>query len=176
MISKNSGFYRDSRACFKRIKVTEAPTARVGGSYCEFFRVNIPAYDTWKKLFFSNDVKPCAYSIVFQKRLFEFPREANLKQQCLIKIKCKNIQSIQQARVNHVYCLGLNPGLKKVRFQLASNKTFCPNPQPLSHRQVKQRQITKINKIMLSAPSLPLIGFPHKVYNIRIEMQISISF
>ena len=131
MISKNSGFYRDSRACFKRIKVIEVPTARVGGSYCEFFRVNIPAYDAWKKLFFSNDVKPCAYRIVFQKRLFEFSREANLKQQCLIKIKCKNIQSIQQARVNHAYCVGLNPGWKKVRFQLALNKTFCPNPQPL---------------------------------------------
>ena len=31
---------------------------------------NIPTYDTWKKLFFSSDVKPCAYSLVFQNRLF----------------------------------------------------------------------------------------------------------
>ena len=61
-----------------------------------------------------------------------------------------------------------------MRFQLALNKTFCPNPQPLTHRRLKQRQKTKINKTMLSAPlsSLPpspLIGFPYKVHNIRIE-------
>ena len=81
---------------------------------------------------------------------------------------------MQQARVNHAYCVGLNLGWKKMRFQLALNKTFCPNPQSLSHQQVKQCQRTKINKTILSSPSLPLIGFPHKVYKIRIEMQISI--
>ena len=42
-----------------------------------------------------------------------------------------------------------------MRFQLVLNKTFCPNPQPLIQRQLKQRQITKINKTMLFAPSLP---------------------
>ena len=79
--------------------------------------------------------------------------------------------------MNHAYCVGINPGWKKMTFQLALNKTFCPNLQPLTHRQVKQRQRTKINKTMLSA-SLPhpLIGFPHKVHNIRIEKQISIPF
>ena len=63
------------------------------------------------------------------------------------------------------------------RFQLALNKTFCPNPQHLTHRQVKQHQRTKINKSVLFA-SLPppLIGFQRKVYSIRIEMQISILF
>ena len=71
------------------------------------------------------------------------------------KKKCRYIQSIQQAKVNHAYCIGLNPGWKKMRFQLALNKTFCPNLQPLTHRQVKRRQRTKINKIMLYAPSLP---------------------
>ena len=103
-------------------------------------------------------------------------REENLKQQWLIKIKCRNIQSIQQARMNHAYCVGINPGWKKMTFQLALNKTFCPNPQPLTHRQVKQRQRTKINKTMLLPPPFPFIGFPHKVYNIRVEMQISIPF
>ena len=73
--------------------------------------------------------------------------------QWLMKIKCRNIQSIQQARMNHVYYLGLNPGWKKMRFQLALNKTFCPYPQPLTHRQVKQRQRTKINKTMLPPSS-----------------------
>ena len=68
------------------------------------------------------------------------------------KIKCRNIQSIQQARTNHAYCVGLNPVWKKMRFQLVLNKTFCNNPQPLTHRQAEQRQRTKINKTMLSAP------------------------
>ena len=64
---------------------------------------------------------------------------------------------------------------KKMRFQLALNKTFCPNPQPLTHRQVKQRQRTKLNKTMLSDPHpFPLIGFPYKFYNISIEMHVSI--
>ena len=78
--------------------------------------------------------------------------------------------------MNHAYCVGLNPGWKKMTFQLALNKTFWPNPQPLTHRQVKQRQRTKINKTMLSAPPFALIDFRHKVYNIRIEMQISVPF
>ena len=56
--------------------------------------------------------------------------------------------------MNHSYCVGLNPSWKKMQFQLALNKTFCPNPQPLTHRWLKQHQIKK-NKIMLSAPSLP---------------------
>ena len=41
-----------------------------------------------------------------------------------------------------------------MRFQLALNKTFRPKPQPLTHQQGKQRQRTKINKTMLSPPSL----------------------
>ena len=72
--------------------------------------------------------------------------------------------------MNHAYCVGLNPSWKKMRYQLALNKTFCPNQQPLIQRQVKQRQRTKINKAMLSAPLPLLIGFPHKVYDIRIEI------
>ena len=57
--------------------------------------------------------------------------------------------------MNHAYCLGLNPGWKKMQFQLALNKIFCPNPQPFTHRRLKQRQITKINKAMLTDLSLP---------------------
>ena len=57
--------------------------------------------------------------------------------------------------MNHAYCVSLNPDWKKMQFQLALNKTFCLNPQPLTHRQLKERQRTKINKTMLSvsAPS-----------------------
>ena len=79
--------------------------------------------------------------------------------------------------MNHAYCVGINPGWKKMTFQLALNKTFCPNPQPLTHRRLKQRQTTKINKTMLSAPlSPPALVFSHKVHNIKIEKQIRILF
>ena len=53
--------------------------------------------------------------------------------QWLIKINCRNIQSIQHTKMNHAYCIGLNLGWKKMRIQLALNKTSCPNPQPLTH-------------------------------------------
>ena len=41
--------------------------------------------------------------------------------------------------------------LKKIRFQLALNKPFCPTSPPLINRSFKHRQRTKINKTMLSA-------------------------
>ena len=75
--------------------------------------------------------------------------------QWLIKMKRRNIQSIQQARMNHAYCVSLSSGWKKMWFQLALNKTFCPTPHPFILRRLKQRQMTKINGTMLSAPSLP---------------------
>ena len=50
--------------------------------------------------------------------------------------------------------MSLNCCWRKIIFQLTLNKTFCPNPQPLTHQQGKQRQRTKINKTMLSSPSL----------------------
>ena len=50
----------------------------------------------------------------------------------------------------HAYCFGLHSGWKKIPFQLVLNKTFCPTPQPLTHRQLKHHQRTKINKTMLS--------------------------
>ena len=96
-----------------------------------------------------------------------FQGKKNLKQQWLLKIKCRNIQSIQQARMNHAYCVGLNPGWKKMRFQLVLNKTFRTNPQPLTHRQVNHRQRTKINKTMLSAPSLS----PHRFSTQSLQYQ-----
>ena len=69
--------------------------------------------------------------------------------------------------MNHAYCVGINPSWKKMRFQLAQNKTFCPNPQPFSHQQVKQLQRTKINKTILSAPFLP----PHRFSTQSLQCQ-----
>ena len=58
------------------------------------------------------------------------------------------------------------PG-KKIRFQLALDKSFCLIAPPLTHRRLKLRQRTKVNKTMISAS-------PPKVHNINIEKQISI--
>ena len=82
------------------------------------------------------------------------------------KNKIRNIPSIQQARTNHAYCVGLNPGLKKITFQLALNKTFWPNPQPFTYRQVKERTRTKINKTTLSAHLPPPSSVFHTKFTI----------
>ena len=72
--------------------------------------------------------------------------EGNLKQQFLIKIKCRNIQSIQQARMNHAYCVGswrlnlhdqLKSRLEKDAISPSLKKTFCLNPKPLTHPRIK---------------------------------------
>ena len=63
-----------------------------------------------------------------------------------MKVRRRNFQSIQHGRMNHGYCVGLNPGWKKTPFQYAVNKTFYPTPQPLTHRRSKHRQRTKIIK------------------------------
>ena len=38
-----------------------------------------------------------------------------------------------------------------MQIQLGLYKTFCPTPPPLTHKQLKHSQKTKINQIMLSA-------------------------
>ena len=60
-----------------------------------------------------------------------------MKQQWLIKLKRRNIHSIQHARICHAYCSDLNPGWKKIRFQLALSKTFWPTPRGLTHQRLK---------------------------------------
>ena len=81
----------------------------------------------------------------------------------LIKTKRRNIQLIQETRTNHAYYVGLNPGSKKMGLRRALDKTFCSNQQPLTHRRLKQRQRTKLNKTMLSAPS-PCPPPPHRFF------------
>ena len=43
---------------------------------------------------------------------------------------------------------------KKIQFQLALNKIFCPTPPLLIHQRLKHHQRTKINETMLSASLL----------------------
>ena len=45
-------------------------------------------------------------------------------------------------------------GSKKIRFQLALNKTYSLTPPPLIHRRLKHRQRIKINKTMPSGSSV----------------------
>ena len=53
----------------------------------------------------------------------------------------------------HAYCFGLSPCWKNMMcFQLVLNKTFCPTWQPLTYRQLKHYQRTKINKPMFLPP------------------------
>ena len=74
---------------------------------------------------------------------------------------------MQQARMNHTYCVDLNPGWKKMRLKLVLNKTFCTNPQPLTHRQVKQRQRTKLIKQSFLHPSFS----PHRFSTQSLQCQ-----
>ena len=77
---------------------------------------------------------------------YTFPREENLKQQWLIKIKRTNIQSIWHVRICHVYCFSLNPGWERLQFQLPLNKTFFPTPDPSfidDWSSAKEQKLTK---------------------------------
>ena len=87
-----------------------------------------------------------------------------------MKIKRRNIQSLQQVSMCHAYIgLANNLGWKKIRFQLPLNKTFCLTAPPLIQRRFKHRQRTKINKTMLPYkhttwnPRGVFVGFlPHR--------------
>ena len=46
------------------------------------------------------------------------PKERISETTMPIKTRRRNIQSIQQARMNHAYCVSLNPGWKKMGFQV----------------------------------------------------------
>ena len=62
-----------------------------------------------------------------------------------------NVEISGQYNISHAYCFDWNPGWKKMRFQLALNKTSCPTPPPLICRRLKHRQRIKNYKTMLSA-------------------------
>ena len=96
--------------------------------------------------------------------IYKFPREENQKQQCLMKIKRRNIQSIQYVRMRQTYYHGLNSTWEKIRFQLALNKTFFPTPKPSATNNLNTTKKKKINQE--NAFCLPLIDFPYTVHSI----------
>ena len=70
---------------------------------------------------------------------------------------------MQQARMNHAYCVDLNPCWKKTRFQLALNETFCPNQQPLPppHRfSTQSLQYENLNTNKYSTVTVNGLGPP----------------
>ena len=72
-----------------------------------------------------------------------------------MKLKCTNIQSIQQVILNYAYCVALNPVCKKMYFQLALNKTFCAthNLSPTDDSSnAKGQKLTKWCFLPLSVP------------------------
>ena len=72
-------------------------------------RNDFKLYNIWNKYIYRKDYLR-GYWLKEGLSFYKFPREENLKQQWLIKIKCRKIQSIQHARMCHAYCFGLNPG------------------------------------------------------------------
>ena len=76
---------------------------------------------------------------------------------CFINTKRRNIQLIQHAKMYHVDCFGLNPGWKKMQYQLALNTTkeqklmkqyFLP-PRHRISLQSTQNQNWKSNKYFI---------------------------
>ena len=67
-------------------------------------------------------------------------------------VKKQKYPVIQHARICHACCFGLNRGWKKIQFQLALNKTFCPTPQPLTHRRGTDKEQKLTNQCF---PPLP---------------------
>ena len=64
-------------------------------------------------------------------------------------------------KIRTVFCMSIKfdlnvrkTGWKKIRFQLAQNKTYSLTTPPLIQRRFKHRQRTKINKTMLSVSSV----------------------
>ena len=75
---------------------------------------------------------------------------------------------MQQAKMNHAYCVGLNPGWKKIRFQLALNKTFRTTRQTTLHPPtIKATPMSKEKqKNAFCTPSLPFLSVFHTKFTI----------
>ena len=74
-------------------------------------RNDFKLYNIWNKYIYRKDYLR-GYWLKEGLSFCKYPKEENLKQQCLIKIKCRNIQSIRNARMCNAYFFGLNPGWK----------------------------------------------------------------
>ena len=95
---------------------------------------------------------PCEIRKFLKNTYFEEHLRTNADQMICNKISEK---------IRAVFCISIKfdlnvrkTGWKKIRFQLALNKTYSLTPPPLIHRRFKHRQRTKINKTMLSASSV----------------------
>ena len=70
-------------------------------------QIDLILYNVWNKqtnIFIEMVI--CVAAVCKSGSFDKFSRDENLKQQWLIKIKCKNIQSIQHARMCYAYYFG----------------------------------------------------------------------
>ena len=72
---------------------------------------------------------------------YELPRNKNLKQQCLLKIKCCNIQLMQHARICHLHfeadCFKRDLQVRKYSLKFWSTCVFTSNPRCSYEKQFK---------------------------------------
>ena len=87
----------------------------------------------------------CEISKIFKNIYFEEHLRTTADQMICNKILFEKVRA--------VFCISIRFDLnvrktewKKIRFQLALNKTYSFTPPPLIHRRFKQHQRTKINK------------------------------
>ena len=76
-------------------------------------------------------------------------RDKILSQQWLVKVKCRNIQSIMSECLILIALAKILVG--KNAISAGPIQDFCNTPPPITDQQLKQCQRTKTNKIMLSA-------------------------
>ena len=94
----------------------------------------------------------CEISKSFSNTYFEEHLRTTADQMTCNKILFEKIRAVFSISIK--FDLNVRKtGWKKIRFQLALNKTYSLTPPPLIHRRFKHHQRTKINKTMLSASS-----------------------
>ena len=95
----------------------------------------------------------CEIRKIFKNTYFEEHLRTTADQMICNKILSEKIRAVFYISIK--FDLNVRKtGWKKIRFQLALNKTYSLTPPPLIHRRFKHRQRTKINKTMLSASSV----------------------
>ena len=111
------------------------------------FLIKMEAWETPAQMF------SCEISKIFKSTYFEEHLRTTADQTICNKILLEKIRA--------VFCISIKfdlnvrkAGWKKIRFQMALNKTYSFTPPHLIHRRFKHRQRTKINKIMFSASSV----------------------
>ena len=101
-----------------------------------------------KKYIYRNSYLQGLLTVDKGKPFYKFQREKIWNSNGSQKQK---VEISSRYNICHAYWFGWNTSWKKMRFQLALIKTFCPILPPLTQRRFKHHQRKKIDKTMLSA-------------------------